>query len=282
MLVPNVMERQIPFARAEDLFAQIREDGINGLKRNPIEDARTLISILEQRGFTFNIQQRTKIPDIPTLIVANHYLRAPLSRLRQPIMTRTKALSTSAEVILTTSVIVAGMENFTNRKVTWFQKGEINPSILGFQCVDRESQQAFLSVYDSIPVFKNSKTLQTTVRLIRSFRNGGNVILYPEGSVRLAKPEGIKYIMHPGSLREFNRSLSALVEIVVRNGFQVVPVSAYSKGKEYFAVFHEPIKDSTGTSQQAELIVTKVQSALPKTLHGYYRGGINIKPQVQQ
>lgn len=270
------MERPEPKSPDEH-FKNVYASYLQKERRDPLKDSRVLLDLLNQRGFKFEIEVSTNIPDMPSLIVANHHIRPLLSRQLYPIVSKQKVrLSTAADIILTSSVIGVGTTEFSKRSLIFAQAADVSEGLMCIKCLDRKTQSAFLDVYGFIPVYPDQKkNSRAAFKIIRALKSGQNVAIYPEGVVNLNSFEGLKYLMHPDRLRQFNNNIESLLKIALRGGFQILPVSVYTDGrKNYHATFHEPITSFPDNSSLSQHVIETLGSKIPGRLHGYYKGQI--------
>ena len=244
----------------------ILASGLRGEKRSQLEDAKTRELILKTQGFEIlsNLPEKG-IDDEPSLVAANHYIRPPMAR---------RDVSTSRDIATSGALIATAVTLFSQRDILFVQDGEINDKIMGFSCLDRKTQIAFMSVYDFIPAYKDpTKNSTTARRILGALKKGQNVAIYPEGTVDLRTRKGISYLMRPDRLREFNPNFEILLNLVLKGGFQVIPVSVYSVGKDYHVTLHESI--SAFCPNVAEEVITRIRSGLPRRLHGFYKNRLH-------
>lgn len=260
------MERGIGPKSVKDHFRQIFLKGQRGERGNPIADEETLVILLEQEGFSFTFSYpENPIPDKPSLFVSNHYIR--------PYPARGIAnISTSQEIIVTSSAIGVAAREFTKRGHKWVMKANVNEGFLGLKCLDRQKQIAFLKCYGFIGVGQEG-TGPTFKKIKEALETGQNVGIYPEGSAeKLNSKEGIRYLIRPDVLRHFHRSFPTLLGYLARSqtDFQIVPVSVHSKGKKYKVVFENPIPLLNSGKDVSAAIMATIGSKLPPKLHGPY------------
>lgn len=243
------------------LFKLVKGSRDAGLKRDFLADTRFG---MERLGIEVPtpVCLENPIPDRPTLVVANHFVR-PLIHRRQPF--------TTIEAIVTTGIITHGMEQLVpNKRLEWMAQGDLPPKkILSLSLGDREMQKAAIECYNHIPVSSDPELAFATIKEVKDrLLSGVNVGVYPEG--------GVKYTdaLTRYKMGVFQAEFGFLLLSLQRNrvDFQILPTTVYEEDSQYNLTFGKVIQPG-----RCRETVKKIQAAilapLPPRMHG--RGGVD-------
>lgn len=259
------MERTLPKSSSE-LRSHIRNDARLGRKRDLGQDCQLDVSLLRQKGYSFEVDYDCEsIPDLPTVFALNHYSR--------PIWIR-RTSTTTSDVILFTEAATVQAEQLTNRAPVFIMQVDVSDKLLKvIPSVDRQTQLAAALVYDVIKVKKKLKGKKSKPdnqynplkESALSISQGKNLFVIPEG-----KSNGI---LQQNTLQQYDRSFPIFIRQLMLEvtPFQIVPVSVYARGKNFYARFGNPIRPEGSPQEIAKNVMVAIAGGLPVSLRGVYQ-----------
>ncbi len=238
-----------PYSSTQELFRDVKSSAARGERRDHVVDSEAFLKLE-------NIKWRTKlpqhdIPDIPTLVVPNHYKRSWMHRGWPPSLRKT--VLTTRESLITTSIISVEMSKLLSRKTTWLAKSEISEKFLIFKSEDRKMQRAITNWYNFIPADSNPQIV--CQRVVGSLEAGVNVGLYP----------AVKPSQRP---QPASKDFKVLIGMLNRErvSYQILPVSIFYEDGE-FVVIPEDVVDPKGSHKEiAQQVMDSIGSRLPRRL----------------
>ena len=244
----------------DKLFAGIYKSYKAQKRRNAVRDFET---ILKLKKFKYEINFQVKdIPQIPTIIVANHFVR--------PFFLRLSPFTTS-ESMITSAIITQLASRLMGDKITWVVKNDLKENIFFLSIKLRKIQLASIYCYNFIGVSKNYPFGQFE-KWAKFLKSGYSIAVYPEGQISSQMKEA-----KPG----FDKLLDYLKSIKVI--FQILPVSIYCKKGSFETIVGYPINPTAPGAEAAKTTMLSIAGNLPVYLQGTYRKKIEeFKAQARQ
>lgn len=243
------MSAEQQFRSTRELFAAVRESADRGEKRDYRADSSKLLE-LERVDYETRFINEV-LPPEPLVVASNHYVPSLLTR---------RSIFTTKAVYNASSVVTLGLQNATDRKITWFIKGDMSEKLLWMTLKDRQTQAALVKCYDLIPVTENNS--RETFQLAQlALSQGINLGIYPEGEPPCRE------------LRDPHRGFIGLIVSLqrARVNFSVLPASIYYEGGKYHTTFDEAISSQDRARDIAQQTMQAIASNLPSHLRGIHR-----------
>ncbi|OGH14584.1 MAG: hypothetical protein A3H50_01510 [Candidatus Levybacteria bacterium RIFCSPLOWO2_02_FULL_37_10] len=249
------------FRSSGDLFQAIKESAGLGRKRSYLDDSKKLLELKKAEWENHYLQDC--IPDLPTLIVANHYSRTPLMRIGDSFMTTNDSLVLSA-------VITQGIPKLSPRRTTWLTKGNLSGPLSRFSGA-RKAQEAAIACYDLIDV-DNKSSREIYESLQEAISEGLNIGIYPQGRIGRVLKKPRRGIIGFREKTEFT-GFRAVISLLSRTGlpFQIMPVSVFQQSGKYQAIFGEVLIPAGKAKDLTEEAMRRIALSLPRKLQGDYR-----------
>lgn len=241
-------------------FDELYQSYLDNEKRDCFEDFKTY---LELKKIKHEVKFETKnIAKIPTIVVANHFVR-PLI-LRRSMLTTAESMATSAIISLAASMLVG-------KKTTVVVKNDLVENIFFFSLKLRKIQLASIYCYDFIGV-SNNYPFGEFEKWAQTLKSGFNIVAYPEAIVS----QQMKKI-RPG----FENLLSYLKDKKIK--YQILPVSVYWTHGQFVVHVAKAIAPSADLAKTANLAMLKIAANLPVYLQGEYKNKVeDFKAQVRK
>lgn len=234
-------------------FKEIQEAAKTGKKLDVKQDLAKILANSKVK-YTFLDQLKT-IPDKPTIILANHFVRPSLFR---------RSLFTTQESILTSAIISKSIEKLSTRPLTCTVKNDIITNIFFLSVKAHKAQLAAIDVYDFIGVFKNYP-FGSVKKWTKALSDGKNILVYPEGTVSTAMKK---------SKAAFSQILATINKQNI--DYQILPVAISSQGPNFILKQANIIKNSPNTNGIANQSVLEIAAMLPANLRGYYKLEVDL------
>ena len=234
----------------DKLFQDIYTSYKNQKPRSAIKDLHTVLK-LKNTNYEIHYHAQT-IPQIPTIIVANHFVRQPFLR---------RSFFTTSESMITSAIITQLASRFLGKKITWVVKNDLRQNLFFLSIRLRKIQLASIYCHNFIGVAQNYPFGQFA-KWAKFLKAGYNICVFPEGVVSaiIREPK-------PG----FDKLLDYLKSKKVV--FQILPVSIYYKSGSFMAEVGYPIEHTPRASR----LPSQQCYPLPTTYQSTYKAPINNK-----
>lgn len=204
----------------KELFRVVAASAALEEERDYVVDSKAFLALE-------NIKWRTEklpdnIPDLPTLVVPNHYGRSRVQRVR--LSSPETFFTTTRESFITTSIVSVEMSKISDRKTTWLMKSELSEKFLLFKSEYGHMQNVLATCYNFIPA--EHEPIEVYRQIVSSLEAGFNMGAYP--GIKPSKR------LQPAS-REFE-GLIAVLNIKEVN-YQILPVSIFYADGEFNVTF---------------------------------------------
>lgn len=231
-------------------FEKVYKSGKLDKKRDLATDLSDLLVICNTK---YEAQIPKKIPDKPTIILSNHYVRNIFTR---------RSLFTTFDSMITSAIIAKEVKKVSKRQITAAVKNDLRTNVLFLSVKNRKLQLAAIDTYDLMGISKKYP-FGDKAKWQKAIEEGKNILAYPEGTVTR-------------KFKKIKPNLISLIKFLTSQNldFQVLPVAIYhQKGK-----FVVHIANEVNTNQKPQKVVKEsiknIASNLPKNLKGYYANGI--------
>ena len=244
----------------DKLFQDIYTSYKNQKPRSAIKDLHTVLK-LKNTNYEIHYHAQT-IPQIPTIIVANHFVRQPFLR---------RSFFTTSESMITSAIITQLASRFLGKKITWVVKNDLRQNLFFLSIRLRKIQLASIYCHNFIGVAQNYPFGQFA-KWAKFLKAGYNICVFPEGVVSaiIREPK-------PG----FDKLLDYLKSKKVV--FQILPVSIYYKSGSFMAEVGYPIEHTTASVEAAKTAMLSIANNLPIYLQGAYKQQVEkFRAQARQ
>lgn len=242
-----------------EFTAHVKKDAAIGNTRDFRADSELVLCLSEigEENRIFEYMQNPD-PDIPILVVANHFTRTILQRDRS----LSSLIGTTKEAILTSALITTGLRRLRDEKIAWFVKGDFSGASASLG--EKEAQEAAVKCYDQIAVTQGNAN-EALKQAIVHLKDGHNLGLYPEATV------GDKWVqmgLRGYQLGPHHHFFEALLLALYRARieFQILPVSVYYENRKFHATFCELIESRGKPKATAKLAMERIAKSLPAKL----------------
>lgn len=232
----------------KDILTDIINSSKTKETRDLLADSKAILN-------QFNIQYEVygtgqKLPNTPTIIVANHYIR--------PLLIR-KNIFTTYESLFTSCIITILASKISKRPTAWVVKNDLAESIGPLKINIRNFQNNVIEIYNFIGAgeeypFANKE------KWLEALESGYNVACYPEAKVstRLIQAK-------PG--------LTRIVKLLKENKINVniLPVAIYWHNGKYILATGNIIPTKGQMDDYETITMRRIAEMLPPKLRGYYR-----------
>lgn len=234
-------------------FKRIHDAAKKGRRLNVKEDLGKILA--NSRVKHKVLDELKQIPNKPTIILANHFVRPPLFR---------KSLFTTRESIIASAIICKSIQKLSKRPLTCTVKNDIITNIFFLSVKAHKAQIAAIDVYDFIGVFKNYP-FGSVKKWARALSDGKNILVYPEGTVSI-------------HMKKSKPGFPQILAILNRQNidYQILPIAIWSQGPNFMLKQANVIGKSANPSNIAKQSVLEIASMLPTNLRGHYKLEVDL------
>jgi len=250
----------MPQTSLDKFFGELYQSYKDGQKRDMLKDFEKYLAIKKVK---YKIDYESKnISKIPTIIVANHFVRPLLPR---------RSFLTTGESAITSAIITIAAAKLVGKKITWVVKDDLTENVFFLSLKMRKIQLAAIYCYDAIGVSRNYPFGQFEKWAIY-LKKGYSIGSYPEAAVS----------------REMKKAKVGFAELLkyLKNNkikYQILPVSIYFSKSSFYAHVAKPITPFADPAKSANLAMLKIASNLPIFWQGdYKKEAENFKSGLQE